>query len=277
MSTPDRHVLLQLLERKAAEASSNRRECEAALQEAQRTEEAWKRLLEAQKEGRFAEVVSIFRKESDVFARLRDKEDETVPTLEEFYRESEKQAKYTARRFDALFPKACDEAGIQLDFSSRHPKYSIQEFIQTIIDERKLEAQITTRDSGSIFLPLDIDPIVAHLRTEIERLFETRRNPKRFLIGLQKAYQAVLREEKKSPGDTLPLRRVANRLSKNWARFRYDEFNIDLGNVVRSGETAIDEVRLHLDHTRDTRQGMLLYGLERSGYMGFISFKPEGS
>ena len=70
---------------------------------------------------------------------------------------------------------------------------------------------------------------------------------------------------------------VANRLSKNWARFRYDEFNVDLGNAVRSGETSIDKDRLHLNHTRDTRQGMLLHGLERSGYVGFISFKSEGS
>ena len=277
MSTPDRHVLLQLLERKAAEASSSRREYEAALQEAQRAEEAWKRLLEAQKESRFAEIVSIFRKESAVFARLRAQEDETVSAFEAFYREAEEQARHTARRFDALFPKACDTAGIQLDFSSRHPKYSIREFIQTIIDERKLEAHIIPRDADSTTLPLDIDPIVAYLQTEIERLFETKRDPKRFLAGLQKAYQAVLREEKKSPGDALPLRRVANRLSKNWVHFRYDEFNIDLGNMIRSGETAIGKVRLHLDHTRDTRQGMLLYGLERSGYMGFISFKPEGS
>ena len=126
-------------------------------------------------------------------------------------------------------------------------------------------------------MPLDIDPLVMHLQAEIARLFETKRDPKRFLAGLRKAYEAVLREEKKSPGDELPLRRVVNRLSKNRARFRYDEFNVDLGDAVRLGKTSIDKVQIHLNHTRDTRQGMLLHGLERSGYMGFISFKLQGS
>ncbi|MCH8218271.1 MAG: hypothetical protein IH892_16050 [Planctomycetes bacterium] len=170
---------------------------------------------------------------------------------------------------------ACDAAGVELDSNSRHPKYSIREFIQTVVDERKLEAQVTPRDAKSATIPLDVDPLVAHLQAEVRRLFETQRDPKRFLGGLRKAYKAALREEKKSPGDELPLRRVANRLSKNWARFRYDEFNVDLGNAVRSGKTSIDKDRLHLNHTRDTRQGMLLYGLEPSGYVGFISFKPE--
>ena len=277
MSGADLRVLPQLLERKAAEARSKRREFAAALEEAQRAEEVWKRLLEAQGEGRSAEVVRIFRKESAVFARLRDKDDEAVPQLEALYRESEEEAKNTARRFATLFPNACDAAGIELDLSSRHPKYSIREFIQTVVDEPNLEAQVTPRDAKPAAIPLDVDPLVAHLQAEVRRLFETKRDPKRFLRGLRKSYKAVLREEKKSPGDELPLRRVANRLSKNWVRFRYDEFNVDLGNAVRSGETSIDKDRLHLNHTRDTRQGMLLHGLERSGYVGYISFKPEGS
>ena len=275
MSTPDLHSLRQLLERKAAEARSKRREIEAAIQEAQRAEDAWGRLLEAHRESRYGEIVSIFRRQSDVFVRLRDNADEAVPLLELLYRTSEEEANNTARRFATLFPEACDIAGIELDLSSRHPRYSVQQFIQTVVDERKLEVQVTPRDADSTTLPLDIGPLIAHLQAEIARLFGTNRDPGRFLAGLRKAYQAVLRDEKKPLGDELPLRRVANRLSKNLSRFRYDEFNVDLGKVIRSGETSIDRVRLHLNHTRDTRQGMLLYGLERSGYMGFISFKSE--
>ena len=277
MSTSNLHVLPELLERKAAEASSKRRKLNKAMQEAQRAEEVWKRLLEAQTKGRSAEIVNIFRKESDVFAPLRDAGDEAVPALEALYRTSEEDTRYTARRFDTLFPKACEAVGLQLDLGSRHPKYSIREFIQMIVDERKLEAQVTPRDANATTMPLDIDPLVMHLQAEIARLFETKRDPKRFLAGLRKAYEAVLREEKKSPGDELPLRRVVNRLSKNRARFRYDEFNVDLGDAVRLGKTSIDKVQIHLNHTRDTRQGMLLHGLERSGYMGFISFKLQGS
>ena len=277
MSGTDLHLLPQLLERKAAEARLKRQDLTAALEDARRGEEVWKRLVDAQRHGHSAQVVSVFRNASDVFAQLRERNDEAVPLLESLYRASEEKATDTARRFATLFPKACDTAGIEIDSRSRHPKYSIREFIQTLVDERKLETQVTPRDANSVTIPLDVDPLVAYLQTEVRRLFETKRDPKRFLAGLRKAYQAVLREEKKSSGDELPLRRVANRLSKNLTHFRYDEFNVDLGNLVRSGETSIDKVRLHLNHTRDTRQGMLLYGLERSGYLGFISFKAEGS
>ena len=277
MSSTDPQILPQFLERRVVESRSKREQFAAALEEARREEEIWKRLLEAQSSGYSAEVVSIFRKESGVFAQLRENKDEAVPLLDSFYGISEKKATNTARRFPTLFPRACDAAGIKLDARSRHPRYSIREFIHTLVDERKLQARVTPRDANSVTIPLDVDPLVAYLQSEARRLFGTKRDPKRFLAGVQKAYQAVLREEEKSSGDELPLRRVANRLSKNWTRFRYDEFNVDLGNLIHSGETSIDKVRLHLNHTRDTRQGLLLYGLERSGYLGFISFKPEGS
>jgi hypothetical protein len=277
MSSHDIHDISQLLDRKAAESKSSRQKLDDALQEARRTEAVWNRLLEAQRYGRSAEIVGIFRKESDVFGRLRDTQDEAVPMLESLFKESENQAKNTARRFATFFPEACDAAGLDLSQSSRHPKYSLQEFIQLVVDERKLEAQVTPRDANSTSIPLDIEVLVAHLQAEVGRLFNTKRDPKNFLAGLRKAYQAVLREEKKALGDELPLRRVANRLSKNRKHFRYDEFNIDLGNIIQSGKTSIENVRLHLNHTRDTRQGMLLYGLERSGYVGFISFKHEAS
>lgn len=277
MSSTDLDVLSQVLEQKASEARSKRQDLVVALEEAQRAEEIWKRLRDAQRHGCSAEVVSIFRKEADVFIQLRDSKDKAVSLLELLYRGSEEKAKNTARRSGTLFPEACKEAGIKLDSSSRHPRYSVREFIQTVIDERKLEARVTPRDASSAIIPLDIRPLVSYLRTEIGRLFETERDHEHFLLGLRKAYRAVLREEKKSLGDELPLRRVTNRLSKNWTRFHYDEFNVDLGNIVRSGEMSVDGTRLHLNHTRDTRKGMLLYGLERSGYIGFISFKPENS
>ena len=86
---------------------------------------------------------------------------------------------------------------------------------------------------------------------------------------------AILKDDNKPAGNDLPIRRVANRLSKNWNHFRYDEFNVDLGNLVRSGQTLIDSTRLHLFHTRDTKRGMLLYGLESGGYVDLISFRRE--
>lgn len=277
MSNLDLNLLPQLLEQKAVEAKSRRREIILALKKARRSEEVWQRLFDAQKSGYSAAIYNIFRRESDWFTQLREDNDEIIPLLELLYRDSEVKATNTVRQFASLFPNACDKAGVKLDHSSRHPNYSIGKFVHTLVNEQRLEVQVTPRDAKSVNLPADIDPLVTHLEMEVKRLFKTKRDPKQFLIGLRTAYHAVLREEKKSLGDELPLRRVANRLSKNRAHFRYDEFNVDLGNVVRSGKTKIDNVRLQINHTRNTRQGMLLYGLERSGYIGFISFKPESA
>ena len=276
MSNPDIKFLPQLLEKKAAEAKSRQREIVVALKKAQLSEEIWQSLFDAQKSDYSAAIFNIFRKESDWFTQLRKDNEEIIPLLESFYIESEEKARNTVRQFSSLFPNACDKAGVKLDQSSRHPNYSIGNFIKTFVDERKLEVHITPRDAKTVILPADIEPLVSHLQKEIKRLFETTRDPNQFLTGLRTAYQAVLREEKKLLGDELPLRRVANRLSKNRAYFRYDEFNVDLGNAIRSGKTKIDNSRLQINHTRNTRQGMLLYGLERSGYIGFISFKTEG-
>ena len=198
MSDASPDVLPQLLEKRVAEEKSKRRDLAIALEEAERTEAVWKRLREAQRDGHSAAVVNIFRKESGLFAQLRQSKDEAIPLLEALYRESEERAAGTTRRFAALFPKACDAAGIEIDPTSRHPRYSIRGFIQTLIDERNLEAEITPRDANGVTISLDIDPLVAHLQTEVRRLFETKRDPRRFLTGLRKAYQAVLREEKKS-------------------------------------------------------------------------------
>lgn len=277
MNETDPDVVPQLLERKAAEATSKRQELTDALDNARHAEGVWKQLLKAQRFSYSSEVVWIFRRESRLFAELRDRSDDAIPLLESLYRASEEKARNTSRRFAVLFPKACEDAGVAIDPASRHPKYTIRDFIHTQIDERNLEAQVTPRDAKPVTVPLDIDPLVTHLKSQVSRLFETTRDPKRFLAGLRKAYQAVLREEKKTFGDELPLRRVANRFSKNRAHFRYDEFNVDLGSLVRSGNVTINNARLHLNHTRDTRQGMLLFGLERSGYLGFISFKSESS
>src|SRR5205814_1154830 len=95
------------------------------------------------------------------------------------------------------------------------------------------------------------------------------------LRSLHTAYAAVLRAEERPDGDELPLRRVTNRLAKNLNRFAADEFNVDLSRLVQRGDLVIEGKRLHLNHTRDQRQGMLLHGLESGGYVGFISFKTE--
>jgi hypothetical protein len=123
---------------------------------------------------------------------------------------------------------------------------------------------------------MDVDYVVGKLRGEISRLFHRDFDAGSFLRSLFTAYQAVIRAEKRPDGDAVPLRRVSNRLAKNVNRFMADEFNVDLARVVKEGHVDVEGRRLHLDHTRNIRQGMLLHGLEEGGYVGFISFKRDG-
>lgn len=225
---------------------------------------SYSRLIEPVQHDHSAAVVHVFRKE---FRHILD--------LYSLYSDAEANAAITVRSFPRIFPPACQAAGIDLDPTSRHPEYTIRGFITISIDAKELKARITIRDAKTVTIPTDIDPLVVYLQKEVKRLFETTRDSTRLLNGLQTAYMAILKEEKKTVGDELPIRRVANRLSKNWTHFSYDEFNVDLGNIVRSGNTSIGRMRLDLYNTRNTTRGMLLYGLEDSGYVNLISFRQE--
>ena len=143
------------------------------------------------------------------------------------------------------------------------------------LDERGATATVVPRDGNETVVGLDLDLVVETLRAERTRLFDRQINPQSFLRRLVTAYNAILRTERRPVGDAVPLRRVANRLAKNLNHFAADEFNIDLSGLVRRGHTLVDGERLHLNHTRDRRQGMLLHGIESGGYVGFISFRPE--
>lgn len=255
---------LQQLEKVAAEARTASERDRRRSDESAKIYASYSRLIEPVKHGHSAAVVHVFRKE---FRHILD--------LYSLYSAAEKNAATTVRNFPRLFPPACQTAGIDIDSTSRHPEYTVRGFISISIDAKRLKARITIRDVKPVTISTDIDPLVGYLQIEIKRLFETTRDSIRLLNGLQTAYMALLKEEQKPVGHELPIRRVANRLSKNWTHFRYDEFNVDLGNIVKSGDTLIGSMRLHLNHTRDTKRGMLLYGLEAGGYADHISFKQE--
>lgn len=254
-------VLEELTAAAAATSQSDKRQFD----ESTKTHASYRRLLEPATHGNSAAVVTVFRNE---FRHILD--------LYSLYSDAVDKASNVVRDFPMLFPQACKTAGIAIDPESRHPQYTVRRgFIRVSIDADKLEAEISTRDGRHVTIPSDINPLVAYLRDQIKRLFEIQRDQDRLLRGLKTSYMAILKDDNKPVGHDLPIRRVANRLSKNWGHFRYDEFNVDLGNLIRSGQTTADSMRLHLFHTRDTKRGMLLYGLESGGYVDLISFRSD--
>lgn len=246
------------------------------LEEAQRARCFWDDLLVALERGHPAHALLLLRREVELLRRLEHSDEPLAPRLRELRGDLDARARSSAADFGREFPAACREAGLQIDSTSRHPKYSFKEgFIQLEVDDRGLTAKVMPRDGDQIVLGLDTSLVVEKLRAEQVRLFERRTEVQTFLRSLYTAYTAILRAEEGKEGDDIPLRRVTNRMAKNLNRFAADEFNVDLSRLIQSGELIFEGKRVHLNHTRDRRQGMLLHGLESGGYVGFISFKPE--
>ena len=248
-------------------------------EKAQRATSVWTQLTDFYTKRWAAHLASLFIREAAYFHSLENSADERWPTLAGLKKDSLERTKAALRKFPADFEHACNEAKLKLDSTSRDPRYTIRNFIRIEVDEDSLQARVTPRDGERVDIPVDVPAIIEHLVAEDARLFQRDFDASRFLKSLLTAYQAALREdtresEPRGSGDErIPLRRVTARMSKNLSRFRLDEFNVDLATAIRENHLTVDELQLQFFHTRYERQGLLLYGMEGSGYVGFISFR----
>lgn len=263
-------------ERQAALARAESERARVGLEAAVAAEKFWTELVGHLARNEQGSVLLHLNRNREYLQSLETGSVQISEQLDQLHNATLAKARETASRFGRLFPHAARSAGLLIDPSSRHPKYTFRNgFIRLELDEKKLTAKLATREGEEIEYGLDLELIIAALNDEHSRLFERDFSPEPFLRSLHKAYTAVLRSDKLSDGTEVPIRRVSNRLGKNLSRFSTDEFNIDLARVVQSGHTSVEGRQLHLNHTRNTRQGMLLHGLEQGGYVGFISFKTE--
>jgi hypothetical protein len=223
-----------------------------------------------------ANVLLVQRRHADYVQKLRSSQDPIAGILEEIRLDSVALAADGVKNFGRAFPEAIRLAGIEPDKLSRHPRYTFRQgFIRLEVDDREFTARLLSRDGEEFVLGMDVHPLVERLVAEEARIFRRQFQPDQLLRSIYTAYLASLKAERRSEGEEIPLRRVTSRLAKNLNRFAADEFNVDLAQLVKSGRLVIDGRRMHLNHTRQVRQGMLLHGLEEGGYVGFISFKKE--
>ena len=246
------------------------------LLQSERVRGFWERLSEHVVKEHPANILLVLRNEPGYIRHLEESKDALAPVIAELRTRSEAAARETTAAFGRDFPKAARDAGLEIDSTSRHPLYTFRQgFVQVEVSEAYHTATLRPRDGDETVVGLDIPPLVETLTKLIARIFDRPFQPDAFLRTIHTAYTAIIRAEKRPVGDAVPLRRVTSRLSKNLNRFAGDEFNFDLARLIRSGHLVIDGQRLHLDHTRYARQGMLLHGLEQGGYVGFVSFKEE--
>ncbi len=261
---------------KVAWAQTQEESVRAQLAQAEGIRRFWDELSTHLSAQNLANVLLVLRKNADYVQKLRISKDPTAGTLEEIRSDALTRSAEETKNFGRAFPEAIRQAGIEPDKLSRHPRYTFRQgFIRLEIDDREFTARLAPRDGEEIVLGMDVRPVVERLVAEEARIFRRQFQPDQLLRSIYTAYMASLKAERRPDGDEIPLRRVTNRLAKNLNRFAADEFNVDLAQLIKSGKLVVDGRRMHLNHTRHIRQGMLLQGLEEGGYVGFISFKQE--
>ena len=277
---PNKAELPVHLARVDAKAEQARRDVEAARQQlaqAERLTAFWDDLAEHLRGKHPASVLLVLKKEEGHVRALSHVGDPMVATLDEIRAGAEARAQEAMATFGRDFPDAVRQVGLQIDSTSRHPRYTFKQgFVRVEVDERDLTAKVSSRDGVDIVIGMDVGPLVETLQHETVRIFDRKLDADTFVRRLYTAYSATLRAEGRPENEEVPLRRVMHRMAKNLNHFAGDEFNVDMAELVKSGNSTVDGLRMHLNHTRNTRLGVLLYGLESGGYVGFISFKKEG-
>lgn len=197
-----------------------------------------------------------------------------ITTLESLYREAKSAADQGMVAFPGDLERACTESNLQIDRTSREPHYTFQNgFLELDVDTGKHLAHLKDREARLATVPADIGAVIEVVAAEYKRLFGRQFEGEKFLRKLRSNYQAVLKKENLPDGETLPIRRITHRLGKNEKGFHTDEFLIDLSRLAEEGPLEIDGMRLDLQQTKDTNQGMLLHGVASRGYIGFIVFR----
>ena len=187
----------------------------------------------------------------------------------------EEQVKSNLKETAQLFPAALADHGIELDSTSRDPKYTVAgRYITATFDKTKPAAYVQVRGEKRRNLPPDPRGVANKVAEEHARLFEREVDPQQTLDRLENGWRKA-RSEGSSP--SVPIMQVLKALAKDEEGFVRDEFIVDIAKLLKDSESSTESKGLKLDHTRDDKQGFLLPGLENRGYFGYVSFETDRS
>lgn len=257
-----------------ASAKEEAARCRAEAEEASQAERVWADCERFLTKGWAIHILSLIEKEASRLKRMRAGSHPAILVIDEAYRFAKEEADFILRRYPAFLEEACRHAGLALDSGSRHPRYLLDSgFFILEIDEKKLMARLANHEGRLVEIPADVAAVVESIQRERKRIFDRPFNGPKFLKTLRVQYKAVLKREKQLDGASVPIRHITRRLGKNIKGFRTDEFLIDLSRLAADGPFEIEGRRLDLQQTKDTNQGMLLWGSVARGYVGFVVFK----
>ncbi|GHU47805.1 hypothetical protein FACS1894200_03760 [Spirochaetia bacterium] len=248
--------------------------------------EALRKALEEKKEAidKLKKANEVLREEKEALSEKLKKEKETRreanETIAKLEKEKEAQREeiinLTLPQFPLHFEKVCKEAGLAVDEGSHHPTYTFEKgFITLTVSKEKKSAVISDYEVKELKRLLAYIPdIINVIKNEQERLFQRLFNSKEFLEKLRKYYLEIIAEEHKPDGSGIPIRQITARMKENTKGFQLDEFNVDLSKLafLRDNLVTDDGRKLDTQQSKDTEEGMLLYGASR-GYINRVLFK----
>jgi hypothetical protein len=260
----------------SATARRRAEELKREAEESGKIEQEWAKLLEFTQKGWPAHILGLLEEKTAQLKRLRIDAFDIEGVINRIAQTAKEDLEIQRRRFPNLLEQACREEGLEIHRDSRHPRYYFNEKFFTLeINDQKKTARVSNHEGRLEGLPFDIGAIIEAIKRQQERLFNRKFNSKAFLKKLRRHYLAIIKKEKLDDGHSVPIRAITGRLGKNEKGFRSDEFLVDLSRLIEQGSLEIDERRLDLQQTKDTKQGMLLYGQTSQGYIGFVVFRKE--
>jgi hypothetical protein len=240
---------------------------QAKLKDQQQIQRFLVSLAERLRDERHSEALKVLATSKKQLELLGKKYPESATQIEALAAELRALAEATVDDLPRTFPAEIQTAGLTLDPSSRHPKYTLlDEFIEVRFNKAKLESTVLPRDGRKIVLGIEPKTVVARLASEVDRLTGRPFEPRTFLSMLSNAYRAVSAEVGAGSGENIPLKQLVAELAKD-KDFRADEFNVDLSRFVRDKESS---GKVSLDNARDAKNGVLLWELDERGYYGYI-------
>jgi len=254
--------------RELEEAQERVKNLKARVRESQTIEEFLSKITVAQNNGHPSEALRVIRSGPKVVAVIADRERRAGELVAELERTLTARVAEDFKDLLGSFPSAARDAGLPLDATSRHPKYTLAaRLVQVDFDKSRLETRVTTPGGRKSFLGIDVPVVVTHLKSELARLNERPFEPEAFVERLRSAYAAAsANTDSKGADGGVRLKAVIDEMGADKS-FSLDEFVVDLSKIVQTDGVGS---RIRLDHTRDSAQGLLLWGLEDRGYYGYV-------
>lgn len=236
------------------------------------------KLIELKNKQLFSEAFNLIEKSKNSMNRIKSYYKKHYKYIEDFSNDLSKKCIEVYENYPNKVKDFCVKQKIDLDNNFSYDKYSFYNgFLTLEIDSKNFTAEFFSRQ-GILFSkkPFDPDTIFPLMKKEINRIFNRKFNSKLFLKKLFDDYKEFIKNKNKNIGDLVNIKEFMSYLSKKYKNFKYDEFVIDLSKLVFSETEIISGYRLTLNQIKNyDNLGILLYGNEGRGYIGYISFKKE--